>query len=143
MKSLTPNKSVLEQENKYLDSIRVFPFLFHFSVEINKKSSIKEDTRKIKNCKAIKEDTRKMENCKANNIPEKCFFTEVAGNRVSDYYARNIYIKVSLEIAVPWILLTSKILYQNSKFVQKYRSRCPKVITIFTIKHAFPILVLL
>ena len=30
-----------------------------------------------------------MENCKANNIPEKR--TEVAGNRVSDYYARNIY----------------------------------------------------
>ena len=71
-------------------------------------------------------------------------FTEVTGNRLSDHYARNIYIKVSLKIAVPWILLTSKILYQNiSKFVQKYRSRRPEVITIFTIKHFFPILTLL
>ena len=56
------------------------------------------------------------------------FFTEVTGNRVSDHYARNIYIKVSLKIAVPWILLTSKILYQNiSKFVRKYRSSHPEV----------------
>ena len=45
------------------------------------------------------------------------FFTEVTGNRV--YYARNIYTKVSQKIAVPWILLTPKILGQNiSKFVQ-------------------------
>ena len=28
------------------------------------------------------------------------FFTEVTGNRVSDDYARNIYIKVFLKIAV-------------------------------------------
>ena len=34
---------------------------------------MKEDTRKIENCKAIREDTRKMENCKAINIPEKPF----------------------------------------------------------------------
>ena len=34
-------------------------------------------------------------------------------------------IKVSLKIDVLWILLTSKILYQNiSKFVRKYRRRC-------------------
>ena len=32
---------------------------------------MKEDTRKIENCKAIKEDSRKMENCKALNIPLK------------------------------------------------------------------------
>ena len=85
-----------------------------------------------------------MENYKANNIPEKRFFTEVTGNRVSDHYARNIYIKVSLKIAVPWILLTSKILYQNiSKFVRKYRSIRSEGITVFTIKNALPILVLL
>ena len=54
---------------------------------------------------------RKMENCKADNIPGKLFFTEVTGNRVGDHYARNIYIKVSLKVAVLWILLTSKILY--------------------------------
>ena len=84
-----------------------------------------------------------MENCKAKNIPEKRLFTEVTGNRVSDHYARNIYIKVSLKIAVPWILLTPKVLYQNiSKFVRKYRSRRPEVHTVFTIKHVFPILVL-
>ena len=85
-----------------------------------------------------------MENYKANNIPEKRFFTEVTGNRVSDHYARNIYIKVSLKIAVLWILLTSKILYQNiSRFVRKYRSRTPEVITVFTTKLVLPILVLL
>ena len=85
-----------------------------------------------------------MENCKANNIPQKCSFTEVTGNRVSDHFARNIYIKVSVEIAVSWILLTTKILHQNIiKFVRKYRSRRPEVITVFTIKHALPILVLL
>ena len=85
-----------------------------------------------------------MESRKGDNIPQKRFlqrlleigyisdhfasrthsretlFTEVTGNRVSDHYARNISRKVSLEIAVPWILLTSKILYQNiSKFVRK------------------------
>ena len=60
---------------KYLNSIRVFPFfiLFFCWNEINKKSPIKEDARKIENCKTIKEDKRKMENCKANNIPEKRF----------------------------------------------------------------------
>ena len=31
---------------------------------------------------------------------EKPFFTEVTGNSVSDHYARNIYIKVVLKIAV-------------------------------------------
>ena len=45
--------------------------------EINKKSPIKEDTRKIKNCKAIKEDATKMENYKTNNIPEKRFLQEL------------------------------------------------------------------
>ena len=55
------------------------------------------------------------------------FFIEVTWNRVSDYYERNIYIKVSL-IAVPWILLISKILYQNiRKFVRKYRRSRPEV----------------
>ena len=28
------------------------------------------------------------------------FFTEVTGNRVSDYYERNVYIKVVIKIAV-------------------------------------------
>ena len=29
-RSLMPNKSVLKQKSKYLSSIKVFPFLFHF-----------------------------------------------------------------------------------------------------------------
>ena len=53
---------------------------------------------------------KKKKNCKADNIPEKSFQTKVIGNRVSDHYARNIYLKVYLKIAVPWIILTSKIL---------------------------------
>ena len=36
------------------------------------------------------------------------FVTEVTGHKVSDHYARKIYIKICLKIAVPWILLTSK-----------------------------------
>ena len=35
-----------------------------------------------------------MENCKAENIKDHFFFREVTGNRVSDYYAINVYIKV-------------------------------------------------
>ena len=51
---------------KYLNSIRVFPFfiLFFCWNKINKKSSIKEDTRK-------------MENCKADNIPGKRFLQKL------------------------------------------------------------------
>ena len=40
-------------------------------------------------------------------------FREVIGNRVSDNYARNIYSKVFLKIAVSWILTTSKILVKT------------------------------
>ena len=94
------NKSMLEQKSKYLNFIRVFPFFISFFCwnEINKKSSIKKDTWK-------------MENCKADNIPEKHFLRELLEIGVSDHYARKIYIKVSLKVAVPWVLLTSKILF--------------------------------
>ena len=36
-----------------------------------------------------------MENYKGDNIADN-FFTEVTGNRVSDHYARNVYIMVFL-----------------------------------------------
>ena len=46
---------------------------------------------------------------------------EVTGSRESDNYARNVYIKVFLEVTVPWILVPSKILHQNTnKLVGKY-----------------------
>ena len=49
------------------------------------------------------------------------FFTDITGNRVSDHYARNIYITVFQYIAVPVMLMSSEILYQNiNKFVWKY-----------------------
>ena len=68
-----------------------------------------------------------MENCKAYNVPEKRFSQKLPETGVSNYYARKIQIKVSL-IAVPWILLISKILYQNiRKLVRKYRSSRPEV----------------
>ena len=35
-------------------------------------------------------------------------FLEVTGSRVSYHYARNIYIKVFIEIAIPWMLVQSK-----------------------------------
>ena len=61
-----------------------------------------------------------MKNCKANNIADN-FFTDITGNRVSDHYARNIYITVCQYIAVPVMLMSSEILYQNiNKFVWKY-----------------------
>ena len=79
LKSLTLNKSILEQESKYLNSIRVLPFFISFFCwnEINKKSSVKEVTRKIENYKAIKDYTRKMGHCKANNVPEKRFLQKL------------------------------------------------------------------
>ena len=42
------------EKSKYLNSIRVFPFFISFFCwnEISKKSSIKEDTRNMENCKA-------------------------------------------------------------------------------------------
>ena len=57
---------MLEQKSKYLNSIRVFPFFISFFRwnEKNKKSSIKEDSRK-------------MENRKADNIPEKRFLQKL------------------------------------------------------------------
>ena len=33
----------------------------------------------MENYKAIKEDTRKMENCKANNVPKKRFSQKLPG----------------------------------------------------------------
>ena len=92
----------MDKGSSYLRSSKIF------LNEVNKKSSIKEDTRK-------------MENWKSDNIPEKRFLQKLLEIRVIDHYARNIYIKVSLKVAVPWVLLTSKILLENiSKFVRKY-----------------------
>ena len=47
---------MLEQKSKYLNSITVFPIFISFLCwnEINMKSSINEDTRKMGNCKAHK-----------------------------------------------------------------------------------------
>ena len=52
-KSLTWNKPYLERKSKYLNSIRVFPFFISFFCwnETNTKFSIKEDRRKMENCK--------------------------------------------------------------------------------------------
>ena len=48
-------------------------------------------------------------------------FTKVTGNRVSNYCARNVCKKVFLKIAVPWLLMPSKILHQSiNKYVGKY-----------------------
>ena len=61
-KSLTSNKSILQRKSKYLNYIRVFPFFISFFCwnETNTKSSVKEERRK-------------MENCKADNTAEKLF----------------------------------------------------------------------
>ena len=84
-KSLTSNKSIFERKSKYLNSIRASPFFISFSCwnETNTNSSIKEDRRK-------------MENCNIKPITLQKNFLEVTGNRVSYYYARNMYIKVFL-----------------------------------------------
>ena len=52
-KSLTSNNSMLERKSKYLNFIRVFPFFISFFCwnETNTKFSIKEDRRKMENCK--------------------------------------------------------------------------------------------
>ena len=69
-----------------------------------------------------------MENCK---VPEKCFFSEVIGNRVSDHDARNIYIKVFLKVAVPWIFFDIK----NTFLKQQV---CSKILTICVVQVLSP-----
>ena len=152
------------EKNKYLNSIMVFAFSISFFCwnEITKKSSIKEDTRKMENCKAnhildrsshrrcsVRKDVLRnfakftgkhlcqglfMSGPKACNFIKKrlwhrCFpvnFAKVLRtlflqntsrrlllfrvNRVSDYYAKIIYIKVFLWIFLLWMLESSKIL---------------------------------
>ena len=147
-----------------MNSIRVFAFSISFFCwnEITKKSSIKEDTRKMENCKAnhildrsshrrcsVRKDVLRnfakftekhlcqglfMSGPKACNFIKKrlwhrCFpvnFAKVLRtlflqntsrrlllfrvNRVSDYYAKIIYIKVFLWIFLLWMLESSKIL---------------------------------
>ena len=61
-----------------------------------------------------------MENCKADNNADK-FFTQVIGNRVSDYYARNVYIKFFLQIAVSVNVSAIK----NTSSKQQIRSKIP------------------
>ena len=54
LKYLTSSKFILKKKSKCLNFIRVFPFFISFFYwnEINKKSAIKEGTRKMENCKA-------------------------------------------------------------------------------------------
>ena len=54
MKSLTSNKPILEKKVNIWTLSGYFPFFISFFCwnEISKKSSIKEDTRKMENCKA-------------------------------------------------------------------------------------------
>ena len=54
LKSLTSNKSILQKKVNIWTISGYFPFFISFFCwnEISKKSSIKEDTRKMENCKA-------------------------------------------------------------------------------------------
>ena len=58
------------------------------------------------------------------NAWRETFFTEVTGNKASDHYLRNIYIKVFLRIAVPWILVILKIFI--NKLVYSFENTCNK-----------------
>ena len=136
LKSLTSNKSILEQKGKYLSSIRIFPF-FHliFLLLWNKQEIFKRRHEKDQKCFPV--NFAKFPRAPfSNKTPpvaasekwtivkpitlQRTFFTQVTGNRVSDHYARNIYVKVFLEIAVLWMLVPSKILHQNNKIIRKY-----------------------
>ena len=132
-----------------MNSIRVFPFFISFFCcnKMNNKSSIKEDTRKMENCKGIKASQildrssrpellcrksalknfakfnfwlvllkeRLRQRCFPVNFPKflrTSFLIEhlkwlllFRVNRVSDHYARSIYVKVFLWITVPWMLV--------------------------------------
>ena len=137
MKSLTSNKSILEQKNKYLSSNRVFPF-FHliFLLEWNEQEIFKRRHEKDQRCFPV--NFAKFPRARFSNRTsavaasekwtiakpltlQKTFFTQVTGNRVSDRYARSVYIKVFLQIPVLWMLLPLKMLYQNNKIVWKYK----------------------
>ena len=50
---------------------------------------------------------------------------EIIGNRVSDYYVRNIYIEVSLQIALLWILVPSNYLIKTlAKLFKNTYNKC-------------------
>ena len=72
-----------------------FPFLFHFSVEMKQPRNLQQ--KKTGERKKIVKPITLQRN-----------FLEVTGSRVSYPYARNIYIKVFIEIAIPWMLVQSK-----------------------------------
>ena len=147
-----------------MNFIRIFPFFYFIFCwnEISKKSSIKDDTGRMENCKAnnildrsnhrrcsVKKDVLRnfakftekhlcqglfMSEPKDCNFITKilwhrCFPVNFAKflrtpflqntsgrlllfrvNRVSDYYAKGIYIKVFLWMIVLWMLVPSKIL---------------------------------
>ena len=77
-----------------------------------------------------------MENCKVVNIPEKRFlqerggrgqggrtFTGVTGNRVSDHYPGNMYIKVPLKIG-----------FLDIKIATLLKQICLKILTISAVQ---------
>ena len=78
-----------------------------------------------------------MENCK---VPEKCLFSEVIGNRVSDHDARNIYIKVFLKVAVPWILFDIKNTFLKQQVCSKILTIC--VVQVLSPEHISPVVLL-
>ena len=52
------------------------------------------------------------------------FFAQVTGSRVSDHYARNVYRKVFLKIAVLWMLVPSKILHKTINSLENTYNKC-------------------
>ena len=89
-------------KSEYLSLLGYFPFYFTFLLKWKKKEIFNTRIQERDGCR-------------------ERFLAEVTGNSASDHYARNIYTKVFLEIAVLWILVRSRILNWNiSKFVWKY-----------------------
>ena len=78
-------------KSEYLSELGHFPFFFIFLLKWNKKEIFNKRIQERDGCR-------------------ETFLEEVPGNRESDYYARNIDIKVFPKIAALWILVRSKIL---------------------------------
>ena len=193
MKFLTSNKSVLEKKVNIPTLSGYFPFFIWFFCwnEISKKSSMKEDTQKMKNFKAnhildrsshrrcsVRKDVLRnfatftgkhlcqglfMSGPKACNFIKKwlwhcCFPVNFAKflrtpflqntsgwlllfrvNRVSDYLAKSIYIKVFLRIIVLRMLVPSKILRirKNTYYKRGCRSSAPNFTRNFILQDLF------
>ena len=121
---------ILEQKSRYLNSIRVFPF-FHPLTLLKKRllpqafsceyCEISKNTFSNRTLPVAASERWKI--VKPITL-QRNLFTKVTGNRVSDHYARNFYVKVFLQIAVLWMLCHQKYFIKTTNSFENTYSKC-------------------